>query len=172
MTLKLSVYVFRALSLSFKQGLSLAIDASRQKGRQTFAAAGLCGFLLLGGFAPAYAQVTYAGVQTMLGSGFSGPTGVAVDGAGDVFIADFDNNRVVELPAGGGAQTTVGTGLYEPTGVAVDGAGDLFIADDGDSRVVEVPAGGGTQITVVTGLDLRPDVAVDGAGDVFIADLR
>ena len=171
MTLKLSVYVFRALSLSFKQGLSLAIDASRQKGRQTFAAAGLCALLMLGGFAPAHAQVTYAGVQTMLGSGFSADR-AAVDGAGDVFIADFDNNRVVELPAGGGAQTTVGTGLYEPTGVAVDGAGDLFIADYGDSRIVEVPAGGGTQITVVSGLNSPTGVAVDGAGDVFIAEFE
>jgi hypothetical protein len=36
---------------------------------------------------------------------------VAVDGAGDVLIADLNNNRVVELPAGGGTQVTVDSGL-------------------------------------------------------------
>lgn len=66
---------------------------------------------------------------------------MAVDAAGDLFIADPEDNRVLEAPAGGGAQTTIapivnGTGLNEPVGVAVDGAGDLFIADNLNSRVV------------------------------------
>ena len=110
------------------------------------------------------------GVQTTVGSGLNGPYGVAVDGAGDVFIADTFNNRVVEVPAGGGPQTTVGTGLSLPTGVAVDGAGDVFIADFGNNRVVEVTAGGGAQTTVGTGLSFPRGLTVDGAGDVFIAD--
>jgi hypothetical protein len=63
---------------------------------------------------------------------------VAVDGAGDVFIADYDNSRVVEVPAGGGPQTTVGSGLNFPIGVTVDGAGDVFIADTYNNQVVEV----------------------------------
>ena len=92
------------------------------------------------------------GAQTTVGSGLNFPDGVAVDGAGDVFIADTDNSRVVEVPAGGGAQITVASGLNDPSGVAVDGAGDVFIADTGNNRVVEVPAGGGAQTTVVSGL--------------------
>jgi YVTN family beta-propeller protein len=120
------------------------------------------------------------GVQTTLnvnagGMGLSSPGGVAVDVAGDVFIADSGNNRVVEVPAGGGAQFTVGSGLNDPTGVAVDGAGDVFIADSSNNRVVEVPYLGngtyGTQTDVPRlGLHGPQGVAVDGAGDVFIAD--
>ena len=111
------------------------------------------------------------GVQiTVPTSGLGNPYGVAVDGAGDVFIADQSNNRVVEVPAGGGPQTTVGSGLNQPTGVAVDGAGDVFIADNKNDRVVEVPAGGGAQTTVGSGLSMPQGVAVDGAGDVFIVD--
>ncbi len=110
------------------------------------------------------------GSQNTVGSGLRGPSGVAVDGAGDVFVADYGNNRVVEVPAGGGSQTTVGSGLYGPAGVAVDGAGDVFIADDSNSRVVEVPARGGAQTTVGSGLHFPASVAADGAGDVFIAD--
>ena len=115
-------------------------------------------------------QIAYGpAVQTTVGSGLSQPAGVAVDAAGDVFIANFGNNRVVELPAGGGAQTTVGSGYREPTGVAVDGAGDVFIVD-GNGRVLKVPAGGGAETTVGSGLNAPGGVAVDGAGDVFIAD--
>jgi sugar lactone lactonase YvrE len=114
--------------------------------------------------------VSFAGAQHTVGSGLNQPVGVAVDRGGDVFIADYNNNRVVKVPAGGGAQTTVGSGLLGPIGVAVDGAGDVFIADTENSRVVEVPAGGGAQTTVGTGLILPDGVAVDGAGDVFIAD--
>ncbi len=120
------------------------------------------------------------GAQTTLtvsvgGIGLNEPTGVAVDGAGDVFISDFGNNRVVEVPAAGGAQSTLtvsvgGKGLNSPFGVAVDGAGDVFIADYYNWRVVEVPAGGGTQTTVGSGLNYPTGVAVDGAGNVFIAD--
>jgi sugar lactone lactonase YvrE len=98
---------------------------------------------------------------------------VALDGTGDMFIAENLNNQVVELPAGGGAQTTVGTGLSGPYGVALDGAGDIFIADTGHSRVVEVPAGctnAACQITVGSGLSSPYGLAVDGAGDLFIAD--
>jgi sugar lactone lactonase YvrE len=109
-------------------------------------------------------------VQTTVGSGLHQPFGVAVDGAGDVFIADTLNSRVLEVPAGGGPQTTVGSGLWYPTGVAVDGAGNVFIASEGNNLVVEVPAGGGAQTTLGSGLSTPYDVAVDGAGDVFIAD--
>jgi Bacterial Ig-like domain (group 3)/NHL repeat len=110
------------------------------------------------------------GAQTIVGSGLNLPNGLAVDGAGNVFIADTNNNRVVEVPASGGAQTTVGSGLGSPAGVAVDGAGDVFIADTNNNRVVEVPASGGAQTTVGSGLGSPAGVAVDGAGDVFIAD--
>jgi DNA-binding beta-propeller fold protein YncE len=132
-----------------------------------------CALLLLGAFsAPTHAQsITFAGVQTTVpASGLYYPFGVAVDAAGDVFIADTYNSRVVKIPAGGGAQTTVGSGLNMPGGVAVDGAGDVFIADAYNSRVVEVPAGGGAQTTVGSGLSYPYGVAVDAAGDVFITD--
>jgi sugar lactone lactonase YvrE len=98
---------------------------------------------------------------------------VALDGAGNMFIAENLNNQVVKLPAGGGAQTTVGTGLNMPYGVAMDGAGNIFIADTGNNRVVEVPAGctnAACQTTVGTGLSSPYGLTVDGAGDLFIAD--
>jgi sugar lactone lactonase YvrE len=109
------------------------------------------------------------GTQTTLAGGPTGANGVAVDGAGNVFIAEFTNNRVLKVSPGG-ARTEVGTGLRLPNGVAVDGAGDIFIADTGNNRVVKVRARSGEQTTVADGLYLPQGVAVDGAGNLFIAD--
>jgi PKD repeat protein len=106
------------------------------------------------------------------------PAGVAVDTAGDVFIADAGDSRVVvDKPNGSGGYTQSvvdNTGLSYPEGVAVDGSGDVFIADTNDNRVlVDKPNGSGgyTQSVVDdSGLSLPDGVAVDASGDVFIAD--
>ena len=107
---------------------------------------------------------------TVGASGLNNPTAVAADAAGDVFIVDTYNDRVVKMPAGGGAQTTVGTDLSNPLGVAIDGAGNVFIADYGNQRVVEVPSNGGAQTTVGSGIVGPAGVAVDALGDVLVSD--
>jgi YVTN family beta-propeller protein len=108
------------------------------------------------------------------------PEGVAVDGAGDVYIADSDNNRIVEVTATGVASvlnvgTPGGEALSSPNDVAVDGAGDVYISDTGNSRIVEVAAAGGASVLAVSppggeALSKPFGVAVDGAGDVYISD--
>ena len=128
------------------------------------------------------------------------PRGVAVDGAGNLYIADTRNNRIRKVDATGTITTITGTGergfsgdegsaaeaqLYSPYGVAVDGAGNLYIADTFDQRIRKVDATG--TITTIAGtgefgfsgdggpateaqLGQLPDVAVDGAGNLYIAD--
>ncbi len=107
-------------------------------------------------------------VETIVGSGFSGPLGVAVDSAGDVFVADSGNNLVKEvLPSG--VINTIGSGFDSPTAVAVDAAGDVFVADSLHNAVKEVEPNG-TILTIGSGFDDPLGVAVDGAGDVFVSD--
>lgn len=128
------------------------------------------------------------------------PSGVAVDNAGDLFIADSGNNRVRKVSVGGAISTVAGNGtpgysgdggpatsaaLNDPYGVAVDNAGNLFIADSGNNRIRKVnPAGaittvagngvagqsgdGGSALTAE--LDQPHGIAVDAAGNLFIAD--
>ena len=87
------------------------------------------------------------------------PTSVAVNGSGDVFIADSNNNRIRYLDSSGNITTYGGTGtqsfrenegpvssatLSTPRGVAGDGSGHLYIADEGNHRIRMVPAFGGT----------------------------
>ena len=100
----------------------------------------------------------------------SAPSGVAVDAAGDVFVADTGNNAVKEIPAGGGPIQTLGSGFSCPTGVAVDAAGNVFVADLDNNAVKEIPAGGGAIQTLGSGFDQPTSVAVDAAGNVFVAD--
>ena len=112
------------------------------------------------------------------------PVGVAVDGSGDLFIADTYNNRVLEetysFGQGGAVYSSpvpVVTGLNGPRAVAMDGSGDIFIADSGNNRVVEATrtlsqgvVTYGSPVAVVTGLNYPGAVALDGSGDVFVAD--
>ena len=134
------------------------------------------------------------------------PSGVAVDGAGNVFIADEDNHRIRKVDAAGVISTVAGTGelgigefggdggpatqaqLHDPSGVAVDGAGNVFIADTDNNRIRKVDGAGVISTVAGTGqggfggfsgdggpataswLDYPGGVAVDGAGNVFIAD--
>ena len=89
---------------------------------------------------------------------------------GDVFVADTNNSRVVELTPGG-VQTTLGfTGLSYPGGVAVDSAGDVFVADSANNRVVELTSGGVQSTVPLTGLSGPQGVALDSTGDMYVAD--
>ena len=67
---------------------------------------------------------------------------MAVDGSGNVFVADSGNNAVKEILAAGGYTTvnTLGGGFSSPRGVAVDGSGNVFVADTGNNAVKEIPA--------------------------------
>jgi uncharacterized protein (TIGR03437 family) len=130
-----------------------------------------------------------------------GPAGVAVDAAGNLYIADSFNYRVRKVSASTGVITTVaGTGvsgyggdggpatsaqLGGPEAVAVDSAGNLYIADSSNYRlrkvstsgVITTVAGNGTagysgDNGPATSAQLRAfgGVAVDSAGNLYIAD--
>ncbi|MGA8792471.1 hypothetical protein [Candidatus Binatus sp.] len=106
------------------------------------------------------------------------PYGVAVDAAGNLYVADASNNRVLEYNApltnGATANLVLGQGgiftstgcnsdtdgsnptandLCEPSGVALDASGDLYVADNGNSRVLEynTPLTNGASANMVFG---------------------
>jgi hypothetical protein len=155
-----------------------------------------------------------AAVSTVAGTGTSGfngddhaatasqleqPTGLALDSAGDLFIADEAACRVRVLPAHSGdllgqpvfagqLTTIAGTGvcgttgqghalasaeLWNPVAVTVDQAGDLFVADAGDQSVLVAaasPAGGTFFGTAVGGGDLAVVVGGTGSYGPYLAD--
>jgi sugar lactone lactonase YvrE len=92
---------------------------------------------------------------------FDTPCGVAVDRAGNVFVAD-SGNGVVRMLSPQGVVSSVGPipydGLFRPIGIAVGPGGEVYVTDD-RGRVVEITPGAG--VRVVAGS--RPGFA-DGAG--------
>ena len=105
------------------------------------------------------------------------PEAVAVDAAGNVFVSDTYNNRVLEVSSKGAVVRVIGTGragcsgdgrvgtsaqLREPTGLAVDVKGNLYIADSANNLIRRVDAGTGV-ITTVAG-DYAAAKADDGLG--------
>jgi DNA-binding beta-propeller fold protein YncE len=111
---------------------------------------------------PSGVVTTVAGTGTVAFAGDGGPArsaqlnhprGVAVDGRGNVFIADSMNHRIRMIDLGGVITTVAGCGrqgfggdggpatvarLFEPRGVAVSTAGHLFVADTYNDRVRRV----------------------------------
>jgi sugar lactone lactonase YvrE len=125
-------------------------------------------------------------------------TAVAVDFAGDVYIADTNNSEVEKVTPAGTLSVIAGTGtagaptpgpatssqLNSPQGVAVDSGGDLYVADGGNNEVEKVTPAGTLSVIAGTGTAGAPTpgpatssrlnnpqgVAVDSAGDLYIAD--
>ncbi|MDE3201349.1 MAG: choice-of-anchor D domain-containing protein [Acidobacteriota bacterium] len=102
----------------------------------------------------------------------SNPHGIAVDGSGNIYVAN-DSGLLKETYANGAyTASIISTALYYATSLAVDGAGNLYIADWGNGQVVkEVPTAGGYQQEIIdTNVGYDYGIAVDGSGNVFVSD--
>ena len=144
-------------------------------------------------------------ITTVVGSGaggFSGdgglataaeldfPEGLAIDTAGDLFIADFANNRIRRVDTTTGIITTVAVAeLSGPNGLVFDAAGNLFIADVSNNRIRRVDTttgiittvagtvagnvvgsfGGDGDLATAAKLNVPQGLAMDAAGNLFIS---
>lgn len=157
-------------------------------------------------------KVTQAGVVTTLAGSagnpgwidatgsnarFNAPEGIAVDGQGNLFVADQDNFVIRKVtPAGvvstlagspgvrGFADGTGNAALFDkPSAVAVDGGGNLFVGDRGNNAIRKVTPEG--MVTTLAGsptsgwadgtgsaarFDRPSGLAVDDQGNVFVTD--
>ena len=107
------------------------------------------------------------------------PHGVAVDAAGNVYVADSHTSRVLKLTAGSNTQTVLPfTGLdlcpndigAATASVAVDAGGAVYVTDSCHDRVVKLAAGSSTQTVLPFLLDSPEGVAVDATGTVYVVD--
>ena len=131
---------------------------------------------------------------------FSYPSGLALDGSGNLYVTDVSNYRIRRIDAEGVITTFAGTGergfggdggpateaqFAWPTGLALDGSGNLYVADSGDNRVRRIDAEGVITTFAGTGKygfggDGGPateaqfswpwQLALDGSGNLYVAD--
>jgi hypothetical protein len=129
---------------------------------------------------------------------FRAPDRVAVDSAGNVYVADETNHSIRKITAAGVVTTLAGTSgmpgsadgtgagarFNHPSGVAVDSAGNVYVADSANSTLRKVTAAG--VVTTLAGtagspgeadgtgaaarFDHPTGVAVDGNGNLYVAD--
>ena len=130
---------------------------------------------------------------------FHGPQGLAIDGAGNLYVADTNNDTIRKVVLASGAVTTVagqagasgatdGTGsqarFFFPSGVAIDAAGNLYVADTDNSTVRELAPSGvvstfagqpGTTgsadgLDGATRFDFPAGLAIGNASTIYVAD--
>jgi sugar lactone lactonase YvrE len=113
---------------------------------------------------------------------FSYPWALALDGDGNVYVADAGNSRIEKFDSNGNFLDkwgSVGSGngeFIDPRGVAIDGDGNVYVTDAGNSRIEKFDSNGA--YLAQWGSDGTGDgqfrypwgIAVDGAGNVYVAD--
>jgi sugar lactone lactonase YvrE len=127
---------------------------------------------------------------------FASPSGVAVDGAGNLYVADWGNHSIRKISPSGETSTLAGVRepgfrdaqgsearFREPNGIAVDAAGIAYVADTGNHAIRTITPDGTVRTLAGSGeagftegmgraarFNLPFGIAVDGVGNVFVAD--
>jgi DNA-binding beta-propeller fold protein YncE len=129
---------------------------------------------------------------------FNAPAGIAIDGSGNLYVADSSANTVRKITPAGVVTTVAGSAMVRgetdgkgsdalfnnPTGIAVDGLGNLYVVDTFNDTIRKItPAGAVTTLAGSAGISGTFDgtgglslfnqptgVAVDSAGNLFVAD--
>jgi len=130
-------------------------------------------------YATPYTIATLAGGQSGYANGtgsaaqFSSPQGVAVDSAGNVYVADAGNKAIRRVtPTGLVAKLVRGGMLNSPYGVAVGSPTTIYVADFGGGAILQVTlVGTNWQVsTLARGFSAPSSLAVDNATNLYVAD--
>ena len=112
---------------------------------------------------------------------FRNPRGLAVDSAGNVYVADLGNNSVRKITPSG-IVSTLASGFSGPTGVGVDSAGNVYVSESSNSRISKITSGGivttlaGGTAGFADGIGTNAQfqnpqsLTADSAGNIYVVD--
>ena len=105
--------------------------------------------------------------------GFSGPSGVCVDGVGNVYVADTGNDRIKKYNPKGEFQSVFQSGFVKPKAVTVNADGSIiFVCDSNNKRVVAIDTKTKKTILSITNVKFtNPDaICLDAQGAIWVGD--
>jgi uncharacterized repeat protein (TIGR03803 family) len=107
-----------------------------------------------------------------LGTGFSGPTAIAIQADGKILVADTDNNAIKRMDADGTNIITLGSGFSGPQGVAVQSDGKILVADTENNAIKRMDADGSNIVTLGSGFLGPRGLAIQADGKIIVADTQ
>ncbi len=144
-------------------------------------------------------RITPAGDVSTWAEGFGSAAGMALDGSGNLFVADYGNHRIARVSSSGVVSTYAGTGVQGstegpanvaqfsfPAAVVVDRVGNVYVSDEGNQTIRKISTAGVVSILAgQTGWDNRGyqdgpgaqarfknpgELAIDASGNLLVAD--
>ncbi len=102
----------------------------------------------------------------------SGPRGIALDGKGNLYVANQSGNRILVFSPTYALINTIAAGVSTPTGVAIDGKGNVYVSNEGNNTVTQYSAAGVQNKggTISNGISVPESIAIDGIDNVYVVN--
>ena len=116
------------------------------------------------------AQIAFAYSITPFGITDAIPGGITIDGAGNIYTANYNGANNVSKITPAGVSTILGTTGAEPTGIITDGAGNIYTANYSANNVSKITPAGVSTILGTTGTNPY-SITIDGDGNIYTANI-